>query len=408
MVQAVVLQAQSSNTGAITIGTIETIYSEVLDEDRIVYIHVPTGYDQMVNIPLVIVLDADSQFNQTVSTISYISNGTQGNDLVPPSIVVGITSPNRNYDFTPVQGLVGLDSTSISNTGGASKFLSFITDELIPYIDGSYSTCSHRTIIGHSLGGLFVFHALLEKAEYFDNYLVIDPAIGFADGVYLEEVLNQFKKTELHSENMYYASAVNRPSGMRDEELRKTSFQFLQNIDKSHLVFREHKESERWNINLKTVHDPQENHYSIPFRATYDAFRYFYDYYQFKEMNELFYSASSHFEINLVNKLKQHYSIISKSIGCEIKPQLGYLNSWAWGYGEDTRTRPTAHDMFLYNIELYPELSEPYTNYGYFLYSKEKYSQAINQYDKALELEMNESLLDFRNEIAKEMTRSNK
>ncbi len=397
------VQAQSVENESITIGMKETFHSTVLNEERMIFIHVPDDYDQVERIPVVFVLDADSQFSQTTSTIKYISNGAQGNDIMPSSIVVGITNPNRNYDFTPVQGLIGLDSTSISNTGGASIFLSFITDELIPYLENKYNTCDNRTLIGHSLGGVFVFYALLEKPEYFDNYLAIDPAIGFADGVYLDEILDTLRKSDLSSENMYYASAYNRPKGMTDEDLEKTSEQFLYNIDRANLVFRKHKESEQWKINLKAVHYPHENHYSVPFPATYDAMKHFYDYYKFHEMNDLFFSTSTGSEIDMVNKLKAHYNRISDNMGCESKPQLGYLNSWAWGYGEDIRTRPTAHEMFQYNIDLYPDFPAVYSNYGYFLYTKGDSPKAITQLEKSLELEMDESLLNFKNEIMEEM-----
>jgi len=402
------VKAQSIESKPITIGVQEIFHSKVLDEDRLIFIQTPDNYNQIDNVPVVIVLDAESQFNQTATTISYISNGAQGNDIIPPSIVIGITNSNRNRDFTPIQGMIGLDSTSINNTGGAPKFLSFITDELIPYIDTTYRTCSNRTLIGHSLGGLFVFHALLEKSDYFDNYVAIDPAIGFADGMYLDEILSNFKKMDLRSENMYYASAFNRPSGMTNEELLKTSHQFLYNIDRANLVFQKHKESEQWKINLRTAHYPDEDHYSVPLRATYDAMQYFHDYYQFEEMGELFFTASSNSVIDMVKKLKNHYSLISEKMGCEIKPQLGYLNSWAWGYGEDIRFRPTAHDMFMYGIDLYPDVPEAYSNYGYFLHRKGEYSEAIRQFDNALELETNDSILELKNEMLKEMTKHNK
>ena len=401
------VKAQSLENESITIGSKETFHSDILNEERLIFIQTPNNYHQMDNIPLVFVLDADSQFNQTASTIDYISNGAQGNDIIPSSIVIGITNPNRNYDFTPVKGMIGLDSISISNTGGASKFLSFITDELIPHLDSMYNTCRNRTIIGHSLGGLFVFHALLNKPEYFDNYLAIDPAIGFSDGIYLDKVLKAFDRIDFSSENLYFASADNRPKGMSDEELEKTSHQFLFNTDKSHLVFQNHKKSSHWKINLRTVHYPHENHYSVPFRATYDGMKFFYNYYKFNEMSDLFFTANSNSEIDMVNKLKKHYKIISENMGCKAKPQLGFLNSWAWGYGEDSRTRETAHDMFLYSIELYPHLPETYSNYGYFLYSKGDYSEAVKQYDKSLGIKLDDSILDFKNEIINEMTKHN-
>ena len=38
--------------------------------------------------------------------------------------------------------------------GGADEFLRFLSDELIPWVEGQYRTASFRVLVGHSLGGL--------------------------------------------------------------------------------------------------------------------------------------------------------------------------------------------------------------------------------------------------------------
>jgi len=395
---------QSHDPEIISIGDRQTIYSKVLDEDREVYIHTPEGYEQMKNMPLVFVLDAYSQFNQTVSTIDYISNGTQGNDIIPSSIVVGITSPNRNHDFTPVKGMIGMDSISISNTGGAAGFLEFITTELIPYLDSQYNTCNHRTLIGHSLGGLFVFHAVLEGREYFDNYVAIDPAIGFSHQKYYNEILDTLRTSDLSNEQLYFAYADNRPAGMTDEALDLTTHQFLENIDKTTRDFYYRAESENWRINLTKKFYPKENHYSIPFRVTYDAMRHFYSYYQFDDMNNLFYATDGS-KKDLVPKLKSHYTNISDKIGCDIKPQEGYINSWAWGYGETDID--VAAEMFSYNIDLYPASPTAYSYYARFLQREGQYKRALELCEKSLEIENDENVVALKRDIVGEIGEEN-
>jgi len=400
------LHAQPNNQEVISIGTIDTIYSKVLNEDRVIYIHTPVNYKEMENIPVVFVLDAYSQFKQTVSTIDYISNGAQGNDIIPSSIVIGITNPNRDFEFTPIKGLTNPDPTSKLNTGGAPLFLEFITNELIPHLDSTYNTCDHRTLIGHSLGGLFVFHVLLEKPEYFTNYLTIDPTIGFAKGTYFETIINTLANTELRTKYLYVASADNRPKGMSFEELEQTRHIFLNNVDKTNRKLYELAETNQWSINIEKVYYPDEDHFSLPYRATYDAFKYFYDYFQFHTIYDLFYGQTTLPENDLL-KLKNHYKQISEKMTCELKPQQGYLNSWAWGIGI-SGNKNLAKLMFLYNIELYPDSSNAYSYYGNYLNSVGESKKAIEQFEKSLELEIDENVLRLRNETIKEMKEQNK
>jgi len=158
-------------------------------------------------------------------------------------------------------------------------------------------------------------------------------------------------------------------------------------------------------INFKKVYYPDEDHFSVPFRASYDAFRHFYDFFQFDEINDLFYGKTTNPTDDLL-KLKDHYSMISDRIGCELKPQQGYLNSWAWGIGSG-ENKELATRMFVYNIELYPDSPNSYTSFGYFLRSLGKHEEAIEQFEKSLQLERNEDVLRTKNETIKELAERN-
>ncbi|MEW6369042.1 MAG: alpha/beta hydrolase-fold protein [Acidobacteriota bacterium] len=51
---------------------------------------------------------------------------------------------------------------------GGLRFLSFLSKELIPYIDSRHRTTAHRTMYGQSAGGQFALFSLLTEPEVFD------------------------------------------------------------------------------------------------------------------------------------------------------------------------------------------------------------------------------------------------
>ena len=73
----------------------------------------------------------------------------------PHMIIVGIQSLNRERDLTPSH--VG----DFKESGGGPRFLDFIAQELMPYIDRNYRTHPYRVLEGHSLGGALAAYTLL-------------------------------------------------------------------------------------------------------------------------------------------------------------------------------------------------------------------------------------------------------
>jgi len=112
--------------------------------------------------------------------------------FVPELIVVGVTwggvNPNpdslRARDYTPT------NEARLPQSGGADKFLSFMRDELFPFIETNYKADkNNRTLMGCSLGGLFTLYALFTQPELFTGYAAASPAVGW-DG----EVLYKYEK----------------------------------------------------------------------------------------------------------------------------------------------------------------------------------------------------------------------
>jgi predicted alpha/beta superfamily hydrolase len=393
---------QVADLGKYSIGEKHTFFSKILNEEREVYIYQPPGFwgmdESISNLPVVFVLDGESQFLNAVSTIDFISSAPMGNDLMPRSIVVGIPNTFRNRDLTPTNGILGNDLASKESTGGGLDFLNFLTEELIPFIDSSFSTSQHRTIIGHSLGGLITFQALLEKRSFFDNYLAIDPGFSFDNESYLRTVLDTLRGVDLRNENLYVATARSLPEGINLDNIEGDTSQFVQ-LTKSNIKFLKITQNEEWAIKASTVDYPEEDHFSIPFLATYDAMKFFYRYYPFKEIMN-YYHPSYKDSLDLIPRLKRHYGNISETLGFEVKPMVSYIQSWAYGMSNFGRT-DLAVALFDYAIEIYPKQADVLNNKAYFMQNKGEKEQALDLFESSLSIEFDQSIFDALERLKK-------
>lgn len=87
-------------------------------------------------------------------------------------IVVGIWNTNRDRDMIPVA------VSHRPGSGASEKFLAFIGEELVPYIDKTYRTADFSILYGMSNSALFTVYALLEAPDTFQAYLASSPMIG--------------------------------------------------------------------------------------------------------------------------------------------------------------------------------------------------------------------------------------
>ena len=169
-----------------------SLYSNQLNDEKTLEIFLPAGYQDTlcatVSYPVVYVLDgADYGW----LTASLVSNMAQSGNM-PDAIVVAIASgASRVRDFTPTDSLLnwqGNPLESFNNSGGGAAFLSFLEQELIPEIDARYRTMAHRTLFGHSLGGLLALYSFLTRQGLFHNYVVSDASLWW-DGQCLASLI---------------------------------------------------------------------------------------------------------------------------------------------------------------------------------------------------------------------------
>jgi predicted alpha/beta superfamily hydrolase len=158
-----------------------TLTSAATGQEYKLLIHLPGDYTHSnKTYPVLYLLDAQWDFPLVTSLY-----GQQYFDgFLPGIIIVGITwggkDPNpdalRARDYTP--------TTTRPQTGEARKFLSFIKEELTPFIESNYhASQSDRTLMGSSLGGLFTLYAMFNEPSLFYRYVLTSPALGWDNGV---------------------------------------------------------------------------------------------------------------------------------------------------------------------------------------------------------------------------------
>jgi uncharacterized protein len=76
-------------------------------------------------------------------------------------------------------------------TGGADTFMRVLTEHVAPYVEDLYPIDpARRCVAGHSLGGLFVCHALLTRTDFFRAFLAVSPSLWWDEGVLLGRAAN--------------------------------------------------------------------------------------------------------------------------------------------------------------------------------------------------------------------------
>ena len=176
--------------------------SEIVGDDYKLFIAFPPNYDRTTfDYPLVVLLDANIIFGMTTEIIRLLQFGDEIADI----LIVGIGYPDedqhlglRSRDLTPTPDDLYTQhwlhkasqrrATPIKfrGSGGASCFLAFIHQELMPYLHSRYRiNPAETTLIGDSYGGLFGLYTLFQRPELFKRYIIGSPSIWWDDQVIL-------------------------------------------------------------------------------------------------------------------------------------------------------------------------------------------------------------------------------
>ncbi|PAJ74451.1 hypothetical protein CJF42_10635 [Pseudoalteromonas sp. NBT06-2] len=187
-----------------------TIYSSVLEENRKIFIRLPEGYDDNKSYPLIIKSDGNFNLARWHESISNLSE--QGS--IKDSIVVAIPNlfwlDSRNRDLVPPYARKDVqiearpyDQNSPEIFGKADLFLTFIENEVLPFIENKYAVNGNRVLSGFSAGGSFVLYTITTKPDLFTGYFAFSPAAWYDNSVVVKEFANGLKNVNDKSLFLY-------------------------------------------------------------------------------------------------------------------------------------------------------------------------------------------------------------
>lgn len=163
---------------------LRTITSALVEGQQYdLYINLPRSYwneEKRTTYPVLYVLDGQWDFGM----VSAIYGNQFYDGFIPEIIIVGITWEGGNTDGLRSRDYTPTRIEQMPHSGGAASFLSFIKEELIPFIEAEYPVrADDRALMGSSFGGLFTLYALFHETALFNRYLVSAPSLPWDDGV---------------------------------------------------------------------------------------------------------------------------------------------------------------------------------------------------------------------------------
>ena len=138
--------------------------STYLDGGRMIKIALPNNYDPSKKYPVFYVTDAGwNLFTVTKNHLSVASLDEY--QLAPESIVVGIVHGNTNGKSNRNKDL------DVYYKESGKNFKNFVFNELVPYINKSYSTSGFNVLVGHSNGAQYNHYLLVEEDNPFRGFI---------------------------------------------------------------------------------------------------------------------------------------------------------------------------------------------------------------------------------------------
>jgi len=240
---------------------VHSIYSRVLNQDRQIYINVPKLDSADVNksLPVLYLLDGENHFHILSAYIEYLRHWK----IIPPILVVGIVSVDRIKDLTPINSLINFDGEVSSNyktSCGNEKFLNFIQQELMPFIEANYKTSPFKIFAGHSFGGLTAINCMLTRPDMFSAYIAISPSLWFGNKYILRLAGQKLPNLAMTNKKLFYS--VGNEDGTFRNDLLKFDKLVTQNNSKT--------------FKHQYKYYPNEDHMTEPIPAYYDVLRFVY------------------------------------------------------------------------------------------------------------------------------------
>lgn len=325
----------------IEIGIETSIWSETLGESRPVRIYAPPSQqERRAPAAVLYLLDGANNFVHTAAAVDFLI----GTGRIPEMIVVGIPNLDRGKDLTP---------------GGGDRFLTFLTTELAPWVERRYRTAPFRIIAGHSRGGLFALHTLLNRPESFNAYIAMSPALWWHDRAVLGDMEAKLKR--LPPRRFLYMTDGDEAAQLTDAVAK--SVDVLKRAAPANLDWRYER--------LKN-----EEHMSTPHRSIYDGLEHIFSGMQVPRHT---------IRTQGLKGIEAHYATLPARYGFDIPLPLGMVD-WCGYYLMQQGKPELAVGVFQRNVALNPVSVRAHGSLATALSAAGRKTEALEVLNKAYQL----------------------
>lgn len=331
---------------AVTIGEISSLQSKVLDKTIPLSIHLPENYDSSKKTyPVLYMLGSDyrARFAMLASTLDYMGEGQ-----IPEMILIGIDLPEGNRILLPTRE--NQDTTIPDN------YINFFETELLPHVDNKYRTAPFKVLFGASNSAFFSVYTLLNNPLLFNGYFASSPSLSIIP----EELQQKIKSGPLKtlSENRFLHIIYSDDEGLTDHVSEFTR------------VLTDHKPE---NFTYKV--DELVNQGHVPAM----------DFTQF--LVALYPDFNPYENLNTLDKVTQHFEMLSKRYGYEILPPISVIFNLGLDMIYDEKNLVAAEKTFQYSLQVYPENKKSYMGMGIVRRDQGQLESAKVMFEKALAID---------------------
>jgi len=332
-----------------SIGETINLKSKILNEERSIIVYTPETYHLSdKQYPVMYLLDGGSHFHHASGIVQYLAH--VGN--MPEMIVIAITNVDRSRDFSPTH------TEKIPTSGGAEKFMKFLSEELIPFVDKNYRTSPYDILVGHSFGGTFATYALLKEPDIFNAYIAISPYLMYDDNM-LVDAAGKKLQSKFNDQVQFYMTVGDEPKYFESLE------EFTEIV--------ESKSPEGFELNYVQMKD--ENHGSVPHLSIYNGLEWIYT--DWKLPKDAFKEGLA--------SIDMHYSNLSKKYGYEITTPENTINQLGYIY-LGKKEMDKAIKVFKENVVRYTKSANVYDSLGEGYENNDQFAEAEKNYQKAVKL----------------------
>ena len=359
--------------GDIPIGKRYVVHSATLGEDRQVLVHLPKAYERTQRrYPVLYVLDGESHFALASSMADFLAD----NHRIPELIVVSIPNTRRDRDLSPPSSApapkTGGGRSQPDASGGAERFLSFLADELRPWVDSHLRTEDFRILSGHSLGGIFSWYTLVNRPDAFQAHITISPSLHLDQGRLASPSTTDAaqKLARMSGRHFMYLSWGNHEPKLAPKVQELVSW--LQVNPPPALQWTHH-------------YYPDETHNSNPHPSLYDGLEWLFSGWRMPGQEGYWRAPPQPGQDFTLHEVQAHYAALSDKYGYTVAPSSESIQRVAY-YRMSHRQHDEAIALLTQNERDYPEDFGSSAALGDALENAGRWNDAADAYERALTL----------------------